>query len=162
MPFIWLPTRKITPPSKSSQVLNLKPALANEAGSLSRTPLHRAATYAAGLECAEALLTPGGGDPNVADGDGDTPLHRAARVGDDSHVRLLLRHGASIDARTIDGYTALHCAAETGAADVVKTLESGLDPLATTTVRVPTDIPAPRQLHAKCIAPRHSSRRGGR
>ncbi len=43
-----------------------------------------------------------GFDPNVKDGDGVTALHRAARAGRVEAVRVLLVHGASVDA--LDGF----------------------------------------------------------
>ena len=40
----------------------------------------------------------GGGDPNVADELGRSPLHIAAKTGDITSVNLLLERGAMIDA----------------------------------------------------------------
>jgi ankyrin repeat protein len=43
-----------------------------------------------------------GFDPNVKDGEGVTTLHRAARAGRAEAVRVLLLHGASVNA--LDGF----------------------------------------------------------
>lgn len=54
---------------------------------------------------------------------GDTPLIAACRLGPDVEtVRVLLRHGAEIDARGEDGRTALFCTADRGSTNLVKAL----------------------------------------
>lgn len=45
---------------------------------------------------------------------GWTALHRAAQNGHEATVRLLLNHGADVQARDIRGKTALNRAAEAG------------------------------------------------
>ncbi len=54
--------------------------------------------------------------------DGATPLHRAARAGDLTAVRLFLEYEADINAQATDGATALHSAVEMGDAATVKLL----------------------------------------
>ncbi|KAJ0374622.1 hypothetical protein COL26b_007088 [Colletotrichum chrysophilum] len=79
-----------------------------------RTPLHYAAM--AGMhEVAEILLNPASVDANETNIDARdfqrfTPLHNAARGGNERIVTLLLRHNASVDARTTSEETPLHFA----------------------------------------------------
>jgi len=70
-----------------------------------------------------------GTDPNIRDGDGNTPLHFAASKGCAEVARLLLRHGADPNAQDKSGKTPLHVAAFNGHVDVVRLLlEHGADP----------------------------------
>ncbi len=70
-----------------------------------------------------------GTDPNIRDGDGNTPLHFAASKGCAEVARLLLRHGADPNAQDKNGETPLHVAASEGHVDVVRLLlEHGADP----------------------------------
>jgi hypothetical protein len=70
-----------------------------------------------------------GTDPNIRDGDGNTPLHFAASKGCAEVARLLLRHGADPNAQDKKGSTPLHDAASEGHVDVVRLLlEHGADP----------------------------------
>ncbi len=48
---------------------------------------------------------------NTTTGRGVTPLHLAAALNRDEAVKLLIEHGAAIDAQTDDGFTPLHWAA---------------------------------------------------
>ena len=79
-----------------------------------------------------------GADVNVAQGDGMTALHWAARNGDNELAALLLRAKAGLTATTrVGAYTALHLAAEGGHAPVVATLlKAGADPAVATTTGV--------------------------
>ena len=54
--------------------------------------------------------------------DGATALHWAVEVGDTEVVRILLEHGAYVDAQTTEGQTALHEAARAGDTEVVRIL----------------------------------------
>ncbi len=70
-----------------------------------------------------------GTDPNIRDGDGNTPLHFAASKGCAEVARLLLRHGADPNAQDKNGETPLHVAAYEGHVDIVRLLlEHGADP----------------------------------
>lgn len=53
---------------------------------------------------------------------GDTPLHRAAYLGQSDLVRLLLTSGAGLNARNDIGYTALHWAAIEDNGEIVEIL----------------------------------------
>ena len=69
------------------------------------------------------LMLEQGAAVDVRDEDGDTPLHLAAMDGKVAAVHLLLNAGASVS--TVDkqcGYTALHCAAQFGHAEVIRVL----------------------------------------
>ena len=76
-----------------------------------------------------------GADPNVAQGDGLTPLHLAAQEGRLEIAEILLGAGANVEAKTrIGDYTPLHLASGGAHASVVNALiEAGADPGAVTT-----------------------------
>lgn len=63
------------------------------------TPLHRAAER--GREHVAAYLLEKRADVNSADGLGWTPLHLAAQQGHLSLVKLLVKHGAKVEAQTV-------------------------------------------------------------
>ena len=81
----------------------------------------------------KALLTDGK-DINACASNGQNPLHLAAEQGDIGVVRILLEHGAMVDAvETAAGYTPLHYAAGRGHTDVCELLiRFGADPDALT------------------------------
>ena len=63
-------------------------------------------------EAVRSLLE-GGADPDVAQGDGLTPLHLAAQQGHVEIADLLIGAGAGLEVRTrLGGYTPLHLASE--------------------------------------------------
>lgn len=71
-------------------------------------------------------------------GHGSRPLHLAAESNREHAIRLLVAHGANINARDGGGYTPLHYAAAMGALKAVKALErSGADISARTGVTTP-------------------------
>lgn len=67
-----------------------------------------------------------GTDINLADANGDPPLHVAVRQGRYVIAKLLVKHGAKIDARDLEGHTALHAALMSGRTQIAGFLvESG-------------------------------------
>ena len=95
-------------------------ALPAASGTHGRPPLVEAAATAAGTEEARqqrlelvAALIARGEPVNAADGYGFTPLMMAATQGDPELVQRLIDAGASLDARSSDGRTALMVGAET-------------------------------------------------
>ncbi len=103
-----------------------------------RTPLHSAAYVNDGLEIVEALLE-AGADPNATTNEASglrTPLLRAVEGGNPSGLRILLAHGADIDAKDHLGRTPLYMAVQYGSVDVVNLvlemvkilLDAGADP----------------------------------
>ncbi len=56
------------------------------------------------------------------DGRGDAPIHHAARNGDTEIVRLLINHGADVNATNKRGHTVLYCASGHGHLDAVRLL----------------------------------------
>ena len=65
----------------------------------------------------------GGADPSIKDKKGSTPLHFAARRGNDEIVKLLLEHPkVNVDDRDSSGKTALHMACSEGQSRVCQLL----------------------------------------
>jgi ankyrin repeat protein len=65
----------------------------------------------------------------VADAEGNTPLHEAAKAGAEGAVSALLAAGADPNATAGDGATALHRAAQSGSsASIGELLKAGADP----------------------------------
>lgn len=63
------------------------------------------------------------------DGRGDRPIHHAARNGDTDIARLLIDHGADVNAASTRGHTALYCAGGHGHLDTLRLLlDHGADP----------------------------------
>src|SRR5688572_7507704 len=62
------------------------------------------------------------------DGRGDQPVHHAARNGDTEIVRLLIEHGADVNAANTRGHTVLYCAGGHGHLDTTQLLlDEGAD-----------------------------------
>ncbi|WP_174783965.1 ankyrin repeat domain-containing protein, partial [Endozoicomonas acroporae] len=59
---------------------------------------------------------------NVADGEGQTPLHITAANGDKTCLKKLIEQGAKVNATNNNGETALHMAAQNGHIESVKAL----------------------------------------
>ena len=74
------------------------------------------------LSTANALLQ-GGADPSIKGKKGSTPLHFAARRGNDEIVKVLLEHPkVKVDVRDSSGKTALHMACSEGQSSVCQLL----------------------------------------
>lgn len=77
-----------------------------------------------GLYTVDALLQ-GGADPSIKGKKGSTPLHSAARRGNEKIVKVLLEHPkVKVDAKDSSGKTALHLACTEGHCRVCKLLLS--------------------------------------
>ncbi len=83
-----------------------------------------------GLHVTAAVLLKHGGDPNLADDQGRTPLHRLAQVAPAPVVKVLLEHGADTKRRDKRGDTPLKVAVvyNVDPAVVEVLLEHGADP----------------------------------
>ncbi len=87
------------------------------------TPLS-AAVLCSNTDTVDVLIA-AGATPDLALGDGMTPLIRASKLGDMKSVRILLTAGADPDLQdSLLGWTSLHYAAANGQGDVYKTLLS--------------------------------------
>jgi ankyrin repeat protein len=95
----------------------LKPA----SSSVADSPL-MVAVKGGQTDSVKALLSGKDVDVNIAEPDGNTPLIEAARFGHDEITRLLIAHGANLQAKNRDGDTALVLAVRNGHQDVVKVL----------------------------------------
>lgn len=70
------------------------------------------------------LLAQKGCNPDIANEDGETPLHLAASLGEDLHVDCLLKHGANATLVDCNGITPLAAALENGEKKVIELLSS--------------------------------------
>ncbi|CAK9232361.1 unnamed protein product [Sphagnum troendelagicum] len=87
----------------------------NSPDQIGRTPLHAASCKDNRLECVRLLLQRSDIVVNSPANFGFTPLHAAARFACPNVLELLLADPrVIIDARTVDGFTALHLVAEGG------------------------------------------------
>jgi ankyrin repeat protein len=86
-------------------------------------------------------LLASGVDAGRRDAHGLTALHLACTVGSDLSVRVLVRHGAAVNARAPDGQTAQGIALANGHHDLVRWLEWPLWPLPNRALR-PSDVPS--------------------
>jgi ankyrin repeat protein len=99
-----------------------------------------------GAEKLVRLLLDRGADAAAADGDGDTPLMKAAGVGEAGVVKLLLQRGAAADCRNARGETAAMRAAEKDeGAECLRALVAARADLEARDEEVHTDIPDNRQ-----------------
>ena len=74
------------------------------------------------LNALKEHLSSNSNDIHAKDGEGDTPLHCAARKGRLDAVRYLIDKGSTIDMKNIKGNTPLHWAALFGHLDTVQFL----------------------------------------
>jgi ankyrin repeat protein len=85
------------------------------------TALQRAAAWGL-LEIIRKKVTEQGADINERDDRGETPLHKASRMGQFNAVRELTRLGADLDAGDTLGLRPLHWAAVNGRQDIARLL----------------------------------------
>jgi ankyrin repeat protein len=85
----------------------------NEGDGYGRTVLHRAVEYGNNTQVATGLVRLGA-KVNIADLDGDTPLHMTALYGDITNVEELIRLGAKVNIQNNHGDTPLHTAVMEG------------------------------------------------
>jgi ankyrin repeat protein len=87
-----------------------------------------AAVFLADTARARSLLTRHPHLATAPDGRGDCPIHHAARNGDTEIVRLLIEHGADVNAKNPRGHNVLYCAGGHGHVDTLKLLlDKGAD-----------------------------------
>nr|GAT60799.1 ankyrin [Mycena chlorophos] len=106
------------------------------------TPMHAAASYGH-LDLLEYLISKGG-DVNVVDSDGDTPLYTVENI---ETARFLVQHGAAIDRRNSEGISPIeHLREEFGAvANYLQSVASpSLPPLPT--------VPQPSQREQEVVS----------
>jgi ankyrin repeat protein/cytochrome c553 len=112
------------------KLIKASPELLSAKDSAGVTPLQHAAGF--GNLATMKFLIDKGADPNAPNKRKSTPL--VWSLHDEAKVRLLLQHGADVNAKTIDGRTALYQAATMGnAVSVMRLLlDKGADPNAKT------------------------------
>jgi ankyrin repeat protein len=86
------------------------------------TPLHEVANGSGNKEIAELLIAKGAKVNAKRKRDGATPLHEAASRGNADIVKVLLSHGAVVDAKANGGQTPLYFAVVDGHRDIVELL----------------------------------------
>lgn len=78
------------------------------------------------LELVKQLLDADPSLVHVTDSDRYTPLHRACYANNADVARILISHGASLSARTVDDWEPLHCACKWGSVEcALALLQSG-------------------------------------
>ena len=101
------------------------PELAGAYSSDGWTPLHLACFFGQ-PQIAEALIARGAGvNARSRNPMQNMPLHAAAAGRNRDAVRLLLEHGADVNARQHGGWTALHAASQNGDVEMVRLLLGG-------------------------------------
>jgi ankyrin repeat protein len=116
------------------------------------SPLHDAARRGL-VEVAELLLDEGEYDVDIANGMGDRPLHMSAASGHLGMTKVLVEHGAQVDALTSWGMTALWWSASEGSGQqhvqvAQFLLKKGADVNAMTTMNQTALVEAARQGNA--------------
>ena len=101
----------------SKKLLKKRAARAKERGAL-----HGAVAYGDLVDARELIENGAEVNQTKSDDDATTSLHAAAAKGNVEMVRLLLKHGADVEAKDGDAQTALHIAASKGHAAVVARL----------------------------------------
>ena len=90
----------------------------------SGTPLHKAVWFRSNDFTLIRLLITKGADVNNGVFGEITPLHMAAHWGNSDCAKLLIQHGANVDAKTSRGYQPIHVAAAVGVARYLFGFES--------------------------------------
>lgn len=107
------------------------------AGQADKTPLHLALEATrdnhgqlseAGMEIFTLIASSQHTNPDITDADGHTPLHRAAALGDQAAVELLLQHFADGTLETNNGDLAKDLWPTTGNPDVYQLLDQASKP----------------------------------
>jgi len=102
--------------------LNANPKLVDRKDDDERLPIHWATSYNH-LDIAILLSAGKNFDPDVQDGSGWTPLMIAVSLKDGEElVKLFLRKGADVNAKTFSGQTALHFTASKNNLDIARIL----------------------------------------
>jgi ankyrin repeat protein len=109
---------------RGEELLAADPGLARAWSSDGFTPLHLASFF--GRAKMAAMLLDRGAEPNAVSRNpmAVQPLHSAAAARDTAIIRLLLDHGADVNARQAGGWTPLHAAAMFGYAPLAELLLS--------------------------------------
>lgn len=81
-----------------------------------------AAVFLADVARVRSLLSRHPSLATTVDGCGDQPIHHAARNGDTEIVRLLIEHGADVNAKNTRGHTVLYCAGGHGHLEALQLL----------------------------------------
>lgn len=111
--------------TKIAELLLANNADLNARDSWGNTPLHnaiRSGLRTQGIGIIQVLVKRGANINTKNDRDGKTPFHVAVSKGDVEVVRLLLSHGADVNARDKYGATSLHSAASEGTTKIAELL----------------------------------------
>jgi ankyrin repeat protein len=105
---------------RGGELLQADPGLARAWSSDGFTPLHLASFF--GRAKMAAILLDRGAEPSAVSRNPMSvePLHSAAAVRDTAIIRMLLDHGADVNARQAGGWTPLHAAAMFGDAPLAE------------------------------------------
>jgi ankyrin repeat protein len=109
---------------RAIELIAQHPELVNAYSHDGWTPMHLACFFGPGV--AEALIAKGA-DVRARSRNPmqNTPLHAAAAGRNKEAVRVLLEHGADVNARQEGGWTALHAASQNGDVEMVRLLIAG-------------------------------------
>ncbi len=117
--------------TRTHELLQRNPALADAYSPTGMTPLHLAAHFGH-ADVAEVLLAFGANiEARTRTRLGNTPLHVAVLTEEIAVARVLLEHGAAVTAHNAHGWDPLHVAALHGNVALTRLLlEHGADPIA--------------------------------
>lgn len=112
-------TGDISPSKRNEAKHSLLEAAGDGVATMSE--LHAAAKEGDLQQLAQCLAMPGA-NLEVTDSTGSTPLHYAAREGQEKAASVLIQAGASLAARDAEGCQPLHSAASTGHQEAIRLL----------------------------------------